>query len=197
MSTITRRFALISLASFFALALGAPAAASDKKFTESKDAKEADEPQGFLKDYDKLVKGKEADWVWFAEGKDLKSFKTVALKPFGRNGGKGSAPRNAADSGVQYLEQWIERSKKLGWKVGSGGADLTIEGNIFNAWEPSGAARYWGGWAANPGVGLELLAKDKSGKIVFQIRHKSKGSSIPDAVENALENVVKTLEAGK
>jgi len=41
------------------------------------------------------------------------------------------------------------------------------------------------------------LAKDKSGKTIFEIRHKAKGSSMEDAVENGLENVVKTLEAGK
>ena len=77
------------------------------------------------------------------------------------------------------------------------GGDLRIEGNIFNAWEPSGAARVWGGWAANPGVGMELVAKDKSGKTIFEIRHKAKGSTMEDAVENGLENIVKTLEAGK
>ena len=34
-------------------------------------------------------------------------------------------------------------------------------------------------------------------KTIFEIRHKAKGSSMEDAVENGLENVVKTLEAGK
>jgi hypothetical protein len=196
MSTITRRFALLSLASLFALAVSGPAAASSKKFVDSDDAKEKDEPQEYLKNYDKLTKGKEADWVYFTEGVDLKSFKTVSLKTWGTTN-KGSKSRHAAEAGPEYLEQWIKKSKKLGWDVAKDGGDLRIEGNVFNAWEPSGGARFWGGWAANPGVGVELIAKDKSGKTVFEIRHKSKGSSMEDAVENALENIVKTLEVGK
>ncbi len=56
------------------------------------------------------------------------------------------------------MEQWLE---KEGFKIVKSGGELTIEGNVFNAWEPHGAARYWGGWAANPGVGLELILKDQ------------------------------------
>ena len=196
MYTITRRYALLSLASLFALAVSVPAAASSKKFTESDDAKERDEPHEYLKSYDKLTKGKEADWVYFTEGVDLKSFKTVSLKTWGTTN-KHSRSKHAAESGPEYLEQWIKRSKNLGWEVVKDGGDLRIEGNVFNAWEPSGGARVWGGWAANPGVGMELVAKDKSGKTIFEIRHKAKGSTLEDAVENGLENIVKTLEVGK
>ncbi len=196
MKPMTRRYALLSFAALFALAVSVPAAASSKKFTESDDAKEKDEPQEYLKNYDKLTKGKEADWVYFPEGGNLKSIKTVSLKAWGTTN-KGSKARHAAESGPEYLEQWIKRSKKLGWEIVKEGGDLRIEGNVFNAWEPSGGARFWGGWAANPGVGMELVAKDKSGKTVFEIRNKSKGSSMEDAVENGLENIVKTLEAGK
>src|SRR5664280_2242140 len=196
MYTITRRYALLSLASLFALAVSVPAAASSKKFTESDDAKQNDEPQEYLKDYDKLTKGNEADWVYFTEGVDLKSFKTVSLKTWGTTN-KHSRSKHAAESGPEYLEQWIKRSKKLGWQVVKDGGDLRIEGNVFNAWEPSGGARVWGGWAANPGVGMELVAKDKSGKTIFEIRHKAKGSTLEDAVENGLEKIVKTLEVGK
>ena len=83
MNTMTRRYALLSLASLFALAVSVPATASSKKFSESDDAKKDDEPQEYLKSYDKLTKGKEADWVYFTEGVDLKSFKTVSLKTWG------------------------------------------------------------------------------------------------------------------
>jgi hypothetical protein len=76
------------------------------------------------------------------------------------------------------------------------GGDLVIEGNVFNAWEPHGAARYWGGWAANPGVGLEVVARDAKGNIVGEVRHKAKGSTIRDAVENGLEEVAKALSNG-
>jgi hypothetical protein len=50
---------------------------------------------------------------------------------------------------------------------------------------------------ANPGVGLEVLIKDSKGAVVGEIRHKAKGSTIRDAVENGLEDVAKAFNAGK
>ena len=191
-----RRLTLLALASLLAVGLSSAALAKEKKFTSDDASKEKDEPATWLKDYDKLVEGKEADWVYF-EGYDAKAYKTVKTSAF--SAGKDETNvRHAADYSLEYLNQWIGKAKKLGWSVVKDGkADLTIEGNVVHAWEPSGAARFWGGWYANPGVVQELVGKDASGKTVFEIRHKSKGSSLKDAVENGLENVVKTLEKGK
>ena len=173
-----------------------PAFAAEKRFANDDAAKEKDEPTTWLKDYDKLVGGKEADWVFF-DGYSAGSYKSVAVKDFSAND-KDKEARHAAEYGKEYAEQWIQQSKKLGWEiVDKGKADLTIEGNLVHAWEPSGAARFWGGWYANPGAVQELIGKDSSGKIVFQIRHKSRGSTVRDAIENGLEDVVKSLEKGK
>src|SRR5262252_7193696 len=137
----TTRCLGVALAAF--LWVGLSTARAEKKFLDSDDAKEHDEPQSFLPDYDKLVKGSEADWVYFpGGGGNMKSFKTVSVKEF----------------------------------------DHTGHGS-----ECRGAARYWGDWAANPGVGLEIIAKDSGGKVVAEMRHKSKGSTPRDAVENGLE----------
>ena len=191
-----RRLSLFAVAALLAAGLAGPAAAKQKKFTEDDASKQKDEPTTFLKDYDKLVEGKEADWVAF-EGFDAKAYKTVKTSPFGTTSDAVKV-KHAAEYSKDYLNQWIEKSKKLGWTVAKdGAADLTIEGNVAYAWEPSGAARFWGGWYANPGCVQELIGKDASGKIVFQIRHKSKGSTIADAIENGLEKVVQTLEKGK
>lgn len=190
------RLALIGL---LCVGLAAPALAA-KGFLQDDDSKEDGEPVKWLKNYDKLVKGKEADWVYFAPGKDLRSYKTVVVKEFGSNAEAIGVDEKhvvgyATDVAKDYLVQWIQRSN-LGWTVGDSG-DLTIEGNIFNAWEPSTAARVWGGWLANPGSGMEIRATDSSGALVFEIRHKSRGSTVSDSVENALESIVETLEAGK
>jgi len=182
--------ALVLLAALVAL----PAFAAEKKFVDDDASKEKDEPTTWLKNYDQLVKGKEADWVFF-EGYSAGSYKTVAVKGFSHNE-KDREARRAAEDGKDYAEQWIQRSK-LGWETASGKADLTIEGHVVHAWEPSGAARFWGGWYANPGAVQELIGKDASGKTVFQIRHKSRGSTVRDAIENGLEDVVKSLEKGK
>ena len=186
---MTRLFA-IALTAFLMLS-ARPAEAAKKGFLDSDDAKEKDEPQKFLTDYDKLTKGKDADWVYFSGG-GLKSFKTVSVKEFDCNG-RGRECRDAARDGKDYMDQWLE---KQGFKTVKSGGDLVIEGNVFNAWEPHGAARYWGGWAANPGVGLEVVAKDGKGNIVGEVRHKAKGSTIRDAVENGLEEVAKALANG-
>jgi len=192
MAYVARRFMSAGLALFVGLVFASTLSA-DNKFVNSDDAKQHDEPQKFLPDYDKLVKGKDADWVYFPDG-DLKKYKTVLVKEF-ENTGKGREAKEAASEGKEYMEQWLQ---KQGFDVvEKGPADLTIQGNVFNAWEPSGAARAWGGWAANPGVGLELLVKNKSGQVVGELRQKAKGSTIHDAVENGLEDCAKSIAKGK
>jgi hypothetical protein len=169
-----------------------PALAKSKNFLDSDDAKQADEPMKFLPDYDKLTKGKDADWVYFPEG-SLKKYRTVQVKDFTQNS-KGREARHAAEEGKEYMEQWLERA---GYKLADKGAELTVEGNVFNAWEPGTGARIWGGWMANPGVGVEVLLKDSSGKVVGEVRHKNRGSTVEDAVENALEEVAKAISDGR
>ena len=194
MGILNRRSIGIVCIALFALALVAsPAvAAKGKTFEGSDDSKEANEPAKFLPDYDKLTKGKDADWVYFPEG-SLKKYKTVEVKEFVENG-RGREARDAAEAGKEYMEQWLERA---GYKLADKGAELVIEGNVFNAWEPGTGARIWGGWMANPGVGLEVIVRDSSGKVVGEIRHKSRGSTIDDAVENALEEVAQAISDGR
>jgi len=192
MGSVIPRLSGIGLVLLLALSAAPLEAAKGKTFVDSDDAKEADEPHKFLQNYDKLTKGKDADWVYFPEG-GLKKFKTVMVKDFVENG-KGREARDAARDGKEYMEQWLE---KQGFELAEKGAELVVEGNIFNAWEPSGGARYWGGWMANPGVGLEVMIKDASGKLIGEIRQKSRGSTVEDAVENALEEVAAAIVAGK
>jgi hypothetical protein len=193
MGILIRRPYSVLFIAVLALAIGvAPAIGKGKGFLDSDDAKEANEPAKYLPDYDKLTKGKDADWVYFPEG-GLKKYKTVQVKEFTENG-RGREARHAAEEGKEYMEQWLERD---GYKLADKGAELVIEGNVFNAWEPGTGARIWGGWMANPGVGLEVLLKDSSGKVVGEIRHKNRGSTIEDAVENALEEVAKAISEGR
>ena len=191
MQRLSNRFLAVLLSGVFFL--WASSALAEKKFENSDDAKEKDEPQKFLPDYDKLVAGKDADWVYFPTGNGLKGFKTVTVKDFGDTG-RGRDSRDAAKDGQEYMEQWLERE---GFKIEKSGAEVTIEGNVCNAWEPSGGARFWGGWYASPGVCLEVIAKDSKGNIVAEVRQKAKGSTIRDAVENGLEDVAKSLAKGR
>ena len=184
--TLSRTFLAIA----FAIACF-PAIAGDKKFLSSDDGKEKEDPQDFLKDYDKLVKGKEADWVYFAPDFNPKSVKTVTIKDF--KASKGSHGKGIAEDGKEYVETWIDK-QGLDWKVVPSGGDLTIEGNIANSWEPSGGARFWGGWMANPGACVELMAKSHGGEIAFEMRQKSRGSTGTDALENSIEKMLEEVK---
>ncbi len=197
---MNRRLLAAGVAVSFALAgLFIPSEAWAKKaktFLASDDAKESDEPQAYLPDYSKLVKGDDADWVYFPNG-SLKSYKTVAIKPFASNAVETHKidGKHAAEYAPDYLKNWLE---KQGFKVvESGPSDMIVEGNVFNAWEPSGGARFWGGVFANPGAGVEVICKDASGAVLGFVRHKSRGSTIKDAIENGLEEVVKAIAKGK
>jgi len=175
---------------------GLASAKAAKTFLASSDAKESDEPQAYLPDYSKLVKGGDADWVYLPNG-SLKSYGTVLVKPFSSNAVEDHRVegRHAADFAPGYLKNWLE---KQGFHVvTSGSAEMVIEGNVFNAWEPSGAGRFWGGMWANPGVGIEVICRGANGKILGFVRHKSRGSTIKDAVENGLEEVAKAIAKGK
>jgi hypothetical protein len=191
MFRLTRKSVWLGLAALLVLWVS-PAEGAKKKFSDSDDAKEANEPQKFLKNYDKLEKGKDADWVYMPQG-SLKKFKKVTVNDFQENG-RGREAREAAREGKEYMEQWLE---KEGFEVVEKGGEITVEGNVFNAWEPGTGARIWGGWMANPGVGLEVMVKDGGGNLLAEIRQKSRGSTIHDAVENALEDVAKAMAEGR
>ena len=156
MARYAARLFAIALTAFFTLSVAA-SLASDKGFLGSDDAKERDEPQKFLPDYDKLVKGKDADWVYFPTGKGIDGYKTVMVKEFDYNG-HGHECREAARDGQDYMEKWLEKG---GFKIVKSGAEVVIEGNVFNAWEPSGGALLGrvgsqsGRRAGGPGQGRE------------------------------------------
>ena len=64
-NSLNRFLSLVSLAALVTSLAVLPAHGAEKRFLDDGDSKHKDEPQEFLKDYDKLVKGKGADWVFF------------------------------------------------------------------------------------------------------------------------------------
>ena len=190
-----RRAIVCAVAACFALAAAGPLAAKGETFLGSEDAQEEGEPQSYLPDYGKLVEGQDADWVYFPKGA-LKSYKKVGIGDIGSSAKAGhrTEAQHAADYVAEYLAQWLE---DRGFEVVDSNADMVIEGNVFDAWEPSGGARFWGGWMANPGCGLELIVKTDDGAVLGYLRHKARGSTIPDAIENGLEEMVKAIAKGR
>ena len=98
----TRLFAM-ALVAFLVLSVRPAEGAKGKTFVDSDDAKEKDEPAKFLPNYDKLTKGKDADWVYFHNG-SLRSFKTVHVHDFEENG-RGRESRDAAHEGRDTADQ--------------------------------------------------------------------------------------------
>lgn len=190
-----RRAIVFAVTACFALAAAGPLAAKGKTFLGSEDAQEEGEPKSFLPDYGKLVEGQDADWVYFPKGA-LKSYKKVGIGDIGSNAKAGhrTEAQHASDYVAEYLAQWLEEA---GFEVVESNADMVIEGNVFDAWEPTGGARFWGGWMANPGCGMELIVKTDDGAVLGYLRHKARGSTIPDAIENGLEEMVKAIAKGR
>jgi len=185
----------VRTAFLLAFAVSGPVLAKTKTFLDSDAAKEADEPQKYLPDYGKLVEGKDADWVYFPAG-SLASYKKVVVNAFESNAVEAHKVegRHAAEYASDFTKKWLV---KQGFEIVDSGGDMVVDGNVFNAWEPSGGARFWGGWMANPGCGIEVILKDNKGEILGFVRHKSRGSTIKDAVENGLEEVAKAIKKGK
>src|SRR5215467_2883953 len=119
---MSRYKCLLAIALAFSLLLSARSAEAAKKFLDSDDAKEKDEPQKFLANYDKLTKGKDADWVYFPSS-GVKKGASVSVKEFDCNG-RGRECRDAARDGKDFMEQWLE---KQGFKVVKSGGDATID----------------------------------------------------------------------
>jgi hypothetical protein len=196
MRTGTRAFFALAATVLLGVAVSAPALAKKvKTFLDSDDAKEADEPQKFLPDYGKLVEGKDADWVYFPNG-SLATYKKVVVNAFASDAVEAHAveARHAAEYGPEFMKKWLV---KQGFEIVEANGDMVVDGNVFNAWEPSGGARFWGGWMANPGCGIEVILKSPKGEVLGYVRHKSRGSTIKDAVENGLEEVAKTIAKGR
>jgi hypothetical protein len=192
--SMRRGFVVAVFACLGLAVVGSPLAAKPKTFLGSEDAQEEGEPQSYLPDYGKLVEGQDADWVYFPKGA-LKSYKKVGIGDIGSNAKAGhrTEAQHAADYVPEYLQEWLEDQ---GFEVVESGADMVIEGNVFDAWEPSGGARFWGGWMANPGAVTEMMGKQK-GEIVFEMRQRSRGSTTTDAVENGIEKMTEELKKHK
>jgi hypothetical protein len=199
MNTQKRFLMVVVLGIAVGLVLAGPVFAKkdSKTFLGSDDAKESDEPQKYLPDYAKLVAGVDADWVYLPEG-SLKKYKKVYVKEFVSNARETYRidAKNAAEYGQGYLRQWLDQAK-FEIVESAGAADMIIEGNVFSAWEPSGGARFFGGWMANPGCGQEIIIHDSKGGLLGFMRHKSRGSTIRDAIENGLDEMVKSIASGK
>lgn len=167
-----------------------PRVVTPQRYVQDDDSRERGAQNRFLRDYDLLEKGAEADWVYLRDF-DARRYRTVAVKPYSPERGRSEAGR-LAEEGKRALEAAIGRATGLdAWTVVEGTADLVLHGNVTRVWTRDGSG---GGWAQNSAV-QELLGRDREGRVVLQMRHRSVGGSLRDLLSRGIGDFVSEMEA--
>ena len=161
-----------------------------KRYLQDDDSRDPKAPSRFLHDYDLLEQGRAADWVHLRDF-DARRYRTVAVKPYRSEGARSEAGR-LAEQGKRALEAAISRATGLdAWTVVDGpSADLVLEGHVAQVWGHDGYAGTW----VQGSVVQELLGRDRSGQVVFQMRHRSVGRSLRKLLSRGVGDFVEELE---
>lgn len=170
--------------------VASPAEARKKKvetnrLVDSDEYKDEDFEEGIIEDYEDMVEGDGVEWVYLAPGVKLSNYK-VKIGKF-KNMSEVSSRKL-----VESLEEGFDEAfDRAGMKGGSG--TLTTTNAVYWAERASEGKRwipYAGGHLAQAGVGVEMIFKDSSGKVVAKIRHSGRQGDSP---EDAAEEVVDEL----
>ena len=172
---------------FILLALAPFAAFAADRFTDSDDYKDKNFKKGIFSDYKDLEKGNDIDWVWVEKGISLSDYK-VSIESFVDNSDELGKAQVASIKVI--FKDSLERLK------GSKGT-LKADFNVYEvqkfspgkAWIP-----FAGGHQMQAGVGVEVLLKDKGGKVVAKIRHFARnGATYEDAAQETANDIRKYL----
>jgi len=154
------------------------------KLVNSDDYKE-DFEKGIIDDYSEMVEGDGIEWCYIADGVKLSSYK-IKVNKF----------KNMSDITSKSMQETLEDSlpdaiERAGGKANKG--TLTTENAIYWA-ERASAGKKWipyaGGHLGQAGVGVEMIFKDSSGKIVALLRHSGRqGESVDDAAEEIADDI--------
>lgn len=162
-----------------------------RRYLQDDDSQDPRARNRFLDVYDLLERGREADWAYLRDF-DTRRYRTVAVKPYRPEAERSEAGRLASE-GKRALEAAISKATGLdGWTVVNGAtADLVLEGNLAQVWAHEGGQGTW----VQSSVVQELLGRDRSGRVVFQMRHRSVGRSLRELLSRGVGDFVKELEA--
>ena len=170
----------------FALAPLASFAGSDR-FVDSDDFREKSFKKGILADYTELEKGKNIDWVWLEKGITLSDYKVSMGSIEDGTDELGKAQLNELKA---IFNDSLEKQK------GSKGT-LKADFNVYElqkfspgkAWIP-----FAGGHEMQAGIGVEILLKDKGGKVRAKIRHFARnGATFESAAQETANDIRKYL----
>ena len=172
--------------SVLVLLIGAMPAQARDRFVDTDDYKEGDYDKGIIEDYSDLVEGDGVEWVYLAPGVSLNDY-TIRIGEI----------KNVSDitnrSMLEAAEDTFAAALRRKGNDGRKGT-LTAETAVYWAERASAGKRwipYAGAHLAQSGVGIEMILRDSSGKIVAKIRHSGRqGDDLEDAAEEVADEIV-------
>lgn len=179
------RFLLLT-SMVFSVSVLSVSAGSDR-FVDSDDYKNKDFKKGIIDDYADLQKDRDVEWVWLERGVSLSSHK-VSIESFE------DATDDMGKSQLSAIKAiFKDNMEKLKGGKGTFKADVSIyevqKYSPGKAWIP-----FAGGHQMQAGLGVEMVLKDKSGKIVAKFRHFAReGITIESAAEEVSDDLRKYL----
>lgn len=161
--------------------------AGSDRFVDSDDYKSKEFKKGIIGDYADLQKDRDIEWVWLERGVSLSSHK-VNIENFE------DATDDMGKSQLSAIKAiFKDNMEKLKGPKGTLKADISIyevqKYSPGKAWIP-----FAGGHQMQAGMGVEMILKDKSGKIVAKFRHFAReGITIEAAAEEVSDDLRKYL----
>ena len=139
--------------------------------------------RGIIQDYSDMNEDGDIEFAWIAPGTRLSTYRFKA--------GKFENLSTSVDDDMEAVVQtMLPRALAKAARAGDAAPELTVDSAIYWA-QRANRAKMWipyaGGHLAQAGVGIELVFRDASGKIVAKIRHSGREG---DALEAAAEELV-------
>lgn len=142
--------------------------------------------RGIIQDYTDMKDGGDIEWVWVAPGTRLSTYQF-------KMGKFENLSKSVDDDMVEVVEEDLPRALAKAGKSDASAPTLTVDTAIFWA-ERANRAKIWIPYAglhvAQAGVGVELVFRDSSGKIVAKIRHSGReGEQLEAAAEELVDDL--------
>lgn len=173
---------------FFAgLLVAAPALAEVPE--DLQDALQED-GRGIIKNYNGMEEGDEIGWYWLADAVSLAEHR-CKLSSFKSTTGK------ASSAAIAVFKKQLPRALRQACSQGAK-STLKVEAALFWA-EEANVGKAWipfaGGHLMQAGVGLELVFKNRAGKVVAKLRHSARqGGAQAAAAREVVEDVAEFVE---
>lgn len=161
--------------------------AGSDRFVDSDDYKSKEFKKGIIGDYADLQKDRDVEWAWIDRGVTLSSHK-VNIESFE------DATDDMGKSQLSAIKAiFKDNMEKLKGSKGALKADISVyevqKYSPGKAWIP-----FAGGHQMQAGLGVEMVLKDKSGKIVAKFRHFAReGITVESAAEEVSDDLRKYL----